>query len=95
MGHGIVLPSVVRVVIGAVGPAQAGLASSVVTSMQQIGSAFGATAISGTFFSVLSAGTSAADYAHAYQVSIAIVSVLFAGCVGLSMLLAATRTKPA
>jgi MFS family permease len=95
MGHGIVLPSVVRIVIGEVGPAQAGLASSVVTSMLQIGSAFGATAISGAFFSVLSAGTSAADYAHAYQVSIAIVAALFVGCVGLSMVLASTRAKPA
>ena len=95
MGHGVVLPSVVRIVIGEVEPAQAGLASSVVTSMLQIGSAFGATAISGAFFSVLSAGTSAADYAHAYQVSIAIVSALFVGCVGLSMVLASTRAKPA
>ena len=93
MGHGIVLPSVVRIVIGEVGPAQAGLASSVVTSMLQIGSAFGATAISGVFFSVLSAGTSAANYAQAYQVSIAIVSVLFAACVGLSMVLASTGVK--
>jgi hypothetical protein len=54
-----VLPSVVRIVFGEVGPAQAGLESSVVTSMLQIGSAFGATAISGAFFSVLSRGTSA------------------------------------
>lgn len=50
MGHGIVLPSVVRIVIGEIEPAKAGLASGVVTSMLQIGSAFGATAISGVFF---------------------------------------------
>lgn len=93
MGHGIVLPSVVRIVIGEVEPAQAGLASSVVTSMLQIGSAFGATAISGAFFSVLSAGTSSADYARAYQVSIAIVSVLFVACVALALVLAAQRSS--
>ncbi|MGF6239934.1 EmrB/QacA subfamily drug resistance transporter [Paraburkholderia sp. GAS38] len=87
MGHGIVLPSVVRIVIGEIAPEKAGLASGVVTSMLQIGSAFGATAISGAFFSVLSSGTTSADYVRAYQTGIAIVSVLFVVCVALSVVL--------
>ncbi|MGI4812486.1 MAG: MFS transporter [Janthinobacterium lividum] len=91
-GHGVVLPSVVRIVIGEIAPAQAGLASSLVTSLLQLGSAFGATAISGVFFSALTAGTSPLDYAHAYQLSIGIVAVLYVACIGLSLLL---RSRPA
>lgn len=88
MGHGIVLPSVVRIVIGEIEPAKAGLASGVVTSMLQIGSAFGATAISGVFFSRLPQESALPDYVHAYQVVLGILSVLFVVCTGLSMKLA-------
>jgi EmrB/QacA subfamily drug resistance transporter len=89
IGHGLVLPTVVRIVIGEIEPAKAGLASSVVTTMLQIGSAFGATAIGGVFFSAIAGSASKAGYAHAYQMSVAIVSALFAACVVLSIVLAA------
>ncbi|AJK49839.1 MFS transporter [Burkholderia plantarii] len=95
MGHGTVLPSVVRIVIGEIEPARAGLAGGVVTSMLQIGSAFGATAISGIFFSVLSNGRTAADYAHAYQAGIAVAAVLFVVCVFLSAALAGRHVRRA
>ena len=95
MGHGTVLPSVVRIVIGEIEPAKAGLASGVVTSMLQIGSAFGATAISGAFFSVLAVQRTPIGYVHAYQTGIAIASVLFVACVGLSALLVARQTRAA
>lgn len=95
MGHGTVLPSVVRIVVGEIEPAQAGLASGVVTSMLQIGSAFGATAISGAFFSVLAANRTPVAYVRAYQLGMGIVSLLFATCVGLSVLLVARQTRAA
>jgi EmrB/QacA subfamily drug resistance transporter len=89
VGHGLVLPTVVRIVIGEIEAAKAGLASSIVTSMLQIGSAFGATAIGGVFFSAIASRASEAGYAHAYQMSVGIVSALFAACVALSIVLAA------
>ncbi|WP_293029214.1 MFS transporter [Pandoraea sp.] len=87
VGHGLVLPSVVRVVIGEIEPARAGLASGVVTSMLQIGSAFGATAIGGVFFSALSHGAGALVYARAFQAGMGIVVVLFAACTLLAFVL--------
>jgi len=95
VGHGTVLPSVVRIVIGEIELAKAGLASGVVTSMLQIGSAFGATAISGAFFSVLSTSTSSADYVRAYQAGIGIASALFVACVVLSVMLVRTQAHAA
>jgi EmrB/QacA subfamily drug resistance transporter len=89
MGHGIVLPSVVRIVIGEIEPAKAGLAGSVVTTMLQIGSAFGATAISGVFFSIVAHDTSAAAYAQAYRYSMVVVASVFFVCVPLSLILSA------
>ncbi len=88
MGHGIVLPSVVRIVIGEIEPAKAGLASGVVTSMLQIGSAFGAHRDQWRFLSRLSTESALPDYVHAYQVVLGILSVLFLACTGLSTKLA-------
>ncbi|WP_206950627.1 MFS transporter [Trinickia acidisoli] len=89
IGHGLVLPSVVRIVVGEIEPARAGLASSIVTSMLQVGSAFGATAIGGVFFSALGPHAAAVDYAHAYRDAMAIVSALFVVCIGLAAVLSA------
>lgn len=95
IGHGIVLPSVVRIVIGEIEPAKAGLASSVVTSMLQIGSAFGATAISGVFFSAVAHDASAAGYAQAYRSGMLIVSLLFVACIALAFVMSARAHTPA
>ena len=88
MGHGIVLPSGVRIIIGEVEPARAGLASGIATSILQIGAAFGATVLSGVFFTVLSDGTEPIDYARAYQAGIGVLLVLFVVCFALSFVLA-------
>lgn len=93
IGHGIVLPSVVRIVIGEIEPAKAGLASGAVTTLLQMGSAFGATAISGVFFSALSKGTSPENYANAYEAGAGILSMLCAGCVVLSFVLVAQHAR--
>lgn len=87
IGHGLVLPSVVRVVIGEIEPARAGVASGVVTSMLQIGSAFGATAIGGVFFSAVLPGDGATGYARAFQAGMSVVAVLFAVCTLLAFAL--------
>ena len=87
IGHGLLLPSIVRIVLAEVEPAKAGLASGVVSSTLQIGSAFGTAAISGAFFGVLAGRSSPESYAHAFQSSLAINAVLMAICIGLSTLL--------
>lgn len=87
VGQGLVLPSIMRIVLGEVEPAKAGLASGVVTSTLQIGSAFGTAAISGAFFGALSANASAAGYAYAFQRSLAINAVLMVICIALSVTL--------
>lgn len=89
VGHGLVLPNVVRIVIGEIDPGQAGLAASIVTSMLQIGSAFGATAIGGLFFTLIAHEATPAAYAHAYRVSIGVVAGLFAACVVVAGILSA------
>jgi MFS family permease len=96
VGHGLLLPSIMRIVLLEVAPEKAGLASGVVSSTLQIGSAFGTAAISGAFFGALggSGATGAsgapptpAAYAHAFQLSLAINAVLMFVCIGLSVLL--------
>jgi MFS family permease len=87
VGQGLVLPSIMRIVLGEVAPAKAGLASGVVTSTLQIGSAFGTAAISGAFFGALSAHASARGYAYAFQRSLAINAVLMVVCIALSVTL--------
>jgi hypothetical protein len=92
IGHGIVLPSIVRIVLVELDPASAGLASGVVISTLQIGSAFGTAAISGVFFAVLGSQTRPEAYAHAFQSGLLINSGLLFGCLGLCVLLVRHQT---
>ncbi|MGF6876213.1 MFS transporter [Paraburkholderia sp. MM5477-R1] len=87
VGHGLLLPSIMRIVLQEVVPEKAGLASGVVSSTLQIGSAFGTAAISGAFFGALGGSSAPASYAHAFQLSLAINAVLMFVCIGLSVLL--------
>jgi EmrB/QacA subfamily drug resistance transporter len=87
LGHGLLLPSIVRIVLLEVEPEKAGLASGVVSSTLQIGSAFGTAAISGAFFGVVGEHTTPAAYAHGFQLSLAINAGLMFVCIGLSVLL--------
>ncbi|MFP3802700.1 MFS transporter, partial [Paraburkholderia sp. SIMBA_027] len=70
-----------------VAPEKAGLASGVVSSTLQIGSAFGTAAISGAFFGVIGGRSTPDAYAHGFQYSLAINALLMLACIGLSMLL--------
>jgi EmrB/QacA subfamily drug resistance transporter len=87
VGHGLLLPSIMRIVLLEVVPEKAGLASGVVSSTLQIGSAFGTAAISGAFFGAIGGRAAPSDYAHAFQVSLAINALLMFVCIGLSVLL--------
>ncbi|MGF6965017.1 EmrB/QacA subfamily drug resistance transporter [Paraburkholderia sp. WC7.3g] len=87
VGHGLLLPSIMRIVLQEAVPEKAGLASGVVSSTLQIGSAFGTAAISGAFFGALDGSAAPASYAHAFQLSLAINAVLMFVCIGLSVLL--------
>ncbi|HEY2000305.1 MFS transporter [Paraburkholderia sp.] len=87
VGHGLLLPSIMRIVLNEVVPEKAGLASGVVSSTLQIGSAFGTAAISGAFFGVLGGRATPDAYAHAFQYSLGINALLMFTCIGLSVLL--------
>ncbi|SEF06204.1 drug resistance transporter, EmrB/QacA subfamily [Burkholderia sp. WP9] len=87
VGHGLLLPSIMRIVLLEVVPEKAGLASGVVSSTLQIGSAFGTAAISGAFFGALGGRAAPGAYAHAFQISLAINALLMCACIGLSVLL--------
>jgi MFS family permease len=87
VGHGLLLPSIMRIVLLEVVPEKAGLASGVVSSTLQIGSAFGTAAISGAFFGALGGRAAPGAYAHAFQISLAINALLMFACIGLSVLL--------
>jgi MFS family permease len=70
-----------------VAPEKAGLASGVVSSTLQIGSAFGTAAISGVFFGAIGGSAAPDAYAHGFQISLAINALLMFVCIGLSVLL--------
>jgi predicted MFS family arabinose efflux permease len=65
-GFGVVMPSVIKAVVGGVDPRHAGLASGVVMSTFQVGSALGVAVIGGVFFSTLGDGRDLAAYAQAF-----------------------------
>ncbi|HEY2607677.1 MAG TPA: MFS transporter [Paraburkholderia sp.] len=87
VGHGLLLPSIMRIVLLEVAPEKAGLASGVVSSTLQIGSAFGTAAISGVFFGAIGGSAAPDAYAHGFQISLAINALLMFVCIGLSVLL--------
>ena len=79
MGFGVIMPSVIKAVVGGVDPRYAGLASGVVISALQIGSALGVAIIGGVFYSALGPEQSAA-YAHAFTLALGcLVAVLILG----------------
>jgi MFS family permease len=87
VGHGLVFPSVMRVVLSEVVPEKAGLASGVVNTTLQIGAAFGIAAISGVFFGIVQGHDTPQAYAHAFEGSLSINAMLLALCVALSVML--------
>jgi EmrB/QacA subfamily drug resistance transporter len=70
VGFGIVMPSVIKAVIGGIDRQYAGLASGIVISTFQIGSALGVAIIGGVFFSVLGTGHELVSYSRAFAVAL-------------------------
>lgn len=70
IGFGIVMPSVIKAVIGGIAPRHAGLASGIVISTFQIGAALGVAIVGGMFFSVLGDGQQLASYRFAFSAAI-------------------------
>jgi EmrB/QacA subfamily drug resistance transporter len=80
VGFGIVMPSVIKAVIGGIDQRHAGLASGIVISTFQIGAALGVAVIGGVFFSALGGGEELAAYARAFSVALACnVALLMVG----------------
>ncbi len=80
MGFGVIMPSVIKAVVSGVDHRHAGLASGVVISALQIGSALGVAIIGGVFYSTLGAGQSLPAYAHAFTLALGcVVAVLVLG----------------
>jgi predicted MFS family arabinose efflux permease len=70
-GFGIVMPSVVKTVIGGVDARDAGLASGVVISTFQIGAALGVATITSVFYSILGSSSDLDSYARAFAFGLA------------------------
>lgn len=90
VGYGIVMPSVIKAVIGGIDQRHAGLASGIVISTLQIGAALGVAAIGGIFYGVLGPLQGAGDYTHAFIVALACNVTLLA----LGALLSLGLPKP-
>lgn len=70
VGFGVVMPSVIKAVIGGIDQRHAGLASGIVISTFQIGAALGVAIIGGAFFSVLGTGQELVSYSRAFAVAL-------------------------
>jgi EmrB/QacA subfamily drug resistance transporter len=82
IGYGVVMPSVIKAVIGGVDPRHAGLASGIAITTFQIGAALGVAVIGGIFFSVLEAGRDPDVFARAFAIALGCnVVLLISGAV--------------
>jgi EmrB/QacA subfamily drug resistance transporter len=80
LGYGIVMPSVIRAVVGGIDQRHAGLASGVAISTFQIAAALGVAIVGGVFFSALGTGADLAAHAHAFAIALGCnVALLVAG----------------
>ncbi len=91
VGFGIVMPSVIKAVIGGVAQRHAGLASGIVISTFQIGAALGVAVIGGVFYSALGAGGTIDAYARAFTIALGCNVALLVLAALLSLWLAADR----
>jgi len=85
VGYGIVMPSVIKAVIGGMAPRHAGLASGVVISTLQIGAALGVAVIGGVFYSALGTAPNTHAYSHAFVLALAcnVALLILAGLLSL------------
>jgi EmrB/QacA subfamily drug resistance transporter len=85
LGFGIVMPSIIKVVIGDIERRHAGLAAGIVISTFQIGAALGVAIIGGVFYGTLGAGQDVDSHAHAFALALGcnVVLLAFAGILSL------------
>lgn len=95
LGFGTVMPSVIKAVIGGIDTRHAGLASGIVISTFQIGSALGVAIIGGVFYGRLGDGPSPDAYASAFTLALGCnVALLALGGI-LSLWLPSAQTDAA
>ena len=70
LGFGLVMPSVIKAILGSVDPRHAGLASGLLISTLQIASALGVAIIGGVFYDALGARQDLGAYAHAFTLAL-------------------------
>lgn len=82
---GIVMPSVIKAVIGGIDQRHAGLASGIAISTFQIGAALGVAIIGGIFFSILGTGQELRFYSHAFAVALGcnVMLLMLGACLSL------------
>jgi hypothetical protein len=95
VGFGIVMPSVIKAVLGGVDQRHAGLASGVVISTFQIGAALGVAVIGGVFYYALGTGETTDAYARAFTLALGCNVALLALGALLSLWLAADQSAAA
>jgi hypothetical protein len=71
LGFGLVMPSVIKAVIGGIDPRHAGLASGIMISTFQIGAALSVATIGGVFYGALGPLPGPDTYANAFALALA------------------------
>ena len=87
IGQGFILPSLVRIVLSEVQQDRVGIASGLVTSLLQIGSAVGVALVAGVFYTVLGKRGDLIAYNHAFAATLQIVVGLMLVCLVLGIVL--------
>jgi EmrB/QacA subfamily drug resistance transporter len=95
LGFGIVMPSVIKAVLGGVDQRHAGLASGMVISTLQIGAALGVAIVGGLFYQALGSEQTIGAYAHAFALALGCNIALIALAALLSLWLAARQSAAA
>jgi EmrB/QacA subfamily drug resistance transporter len=87
LGYGIVVPSVIKAVVGGIDQRHAGLASGIVISTFQIGAALGVAIIGGVFYSALGTRPELINYSHAFSVALGcnVVLLVIGGLLSLRL----------
>lgn len=96
LGYGIVVPSLIKAVVGGIDARHAGLASGMVMSTLQIGAALGVAMIGGVFFSVSGDGPDLATYSNAFAVALGcnVALLIVGGLLSLGLRAESAATLP-
>ncbi|WP_266064082.1 MFS transporter [Brucella intermedia] len=78
IGFGIVMPSVIKAVIGDIEQRHVGLASGIVISTFQVGAALGIALVGSVYFSMLGTATDLTSHAHAFAIALCCNAALLA-----------------